>query len=157
MISEISWKCWLQYESCICCLSSRNIWIILIISLNLTWTSCHHTSSHVVFRVQSQVILCKISGECSRKTVSSSALFFLGEVFVHSSIGEWILSVDTFVKYYHILLSSQTLLYWCNFKFRTFCLMQFYKIYICIFEIITFLITRRKISRSMKAYWHAVG
>jgi hypothetical protein len=35
------------------------------------------------------------SGECSRKTGSSSALVFPGEVFVHSSVTEFILSVDT--------------------------------------------------------------
>jgi len=65
---------------------------------------------YVTTPVQSQVTLRKIiTGEFSRKTGSSSAVVFPGEVFVHSSVIASILSIDRSLNTKHYLISLKTL------------------------------------------------
>ena len=66
---------------------------------------------YVTTPVQLQVTLCKTSVvQCSRKTGSCSALVFLSEVFVHTSVTASNLSIGTPLNNKYRLVLLQTLI-----------------------------------------------
>ena len=83
---------------------------------------------YVTTPVQSQFNLYKIrTVQFIRKTDSSSALVFPGEVLVYSSVIVFNLSIDRSLNNKHSVITMQTPIDRTNFKLRHFSIAQVYK------------------------------